>query len=173
MLHRMSVGQVLPFTSGGDFTIFKYVANLSREELESKVGYEKGRMKLGGIIAVMSQESLSKLNKDKFTLGASSRWSRSRAAAKWAPEFMTRSDGTMEPNAIEGKLRLENQDVDKIKEKVVKFFKNQGDKLPAKVFPDWKHEAGMDYPSAIGVGLPQFNLTEPANWVVARIILPI
>ena len=177
MLHNMTVGQALPFDAGGDFTIYKYVANLSRDEIENKVGYERGRMRYGGVIAVMSLRSLSKLQAVDFTLGASSRWSRSKAAAKWAPEFMTRSDGTMDHNAIEGKLGFEDgsntpQNLDLIKGKIIKFFQNGGYNLPAKIFPDWKHESGMDYPSAVGPGLPQFNLNNNARWVVARVILP-
>jgi len=161
----------------GDFTIYKYVEKLSRDELEDICGFHKGRLSRGAIVAVMHREDLEKLSTTDFTLGASTRWSRSAAAAPWAPaftKFEVNGKSRMEVNAIESALELEGKDVQGLKGKVLKFLKETklgGDgNLPAKVFPTWRHEDDMEYPSAKGAGVPQFKLHNKKRWVVQRIL---
>jgi hypothetical protein len=143
--------------------------------LPSRIGFHKGRMNEGAIIAVMHKPDLSALTIKDFSLGASNRWSRSAAAAPWAPEYtkfrnVGESYKRMNHDAIESVLASEGKDVDALKEKVLAFFKNGDSNFPAKVFPRWRHEDWMAYPSA-EVGVPQFKLHNKVHWVVRRIIL--
>lgn len=167
----LQVGQTLPWPARGDFTILRFVLELGRDELEDRVGYERGRLDLGAIIAVMLPADLAGLTTTDFTLGASTRWSRSSAAAPWAPKFAVLRDGRMHPNAIESKLAIDGKDPQAIKAKVLRFFRTKYLHSPAKVFPAWRHENGMEYPDAIGAGVPQFRLHNDKRWVVERIVL--
>lgn len=161
---------------GGDFTMYKYLAESGRAELEDKLGYHKGRLGKGAMVCVMFSENLASLTAGDFTLGASTRWSRSAAAAPWAPHFMQPLSAVpgeavqrMEPNAIEGALSLRGQDVTVLKNKVLAFFRTGDGNLPAKVFPLWDHEDWMTYPGA-EAGVPQFQLQKSVSWIVKRIV---
>src|SRR4051794_20531308 len=82
-----TLGGLLEWTAAGDFTIYGHIAYLGHDELEDKIGYHKGRLDRGAIVAVIFAPELDVLSTHDFTLGASTRWSRSAAAAKWAPEY--------------------------------------------------------------------------------------
>ena len=157
----------------GDFTVYRYVKGATREELENKVGFHKGRMDQGAIIAVIYKPDLLALTTSDFTLGASSRWSRSSAAAPWAPEFTKitkgKHAGQMEVNAIESALTLRGQDVDALKKKVLHYFQTGKDAFPAKVFPNFKHEEWMTYPDSES-GIPQFRLHKEVHWVLKEVV---
>lgn len=170
-------GSALPWKAGGDFTIYRQVKTMGLAELESKVGYHKGRLSNGAILAVMASDDIAALASSDFTLGASSRWSRSQAAAPWAPEFTKFSHAgsgemRMEVNAIESRLALEGKDPQALKDKVIRFFRLGGDNRPAKVFPNDRHEDWMTYPNAEEVGIPQFRLHNAKSWVVMRVFGP-
>lgn len=77
----------------------------------------------------------------------------------------------MAPNAIESTLTLRGQDVQELKEKVLAYMKRGEGNAPAKVFPNWTHEKGLEYPDA-EIGLPQFQLHNKFKWVVMRNIAP-
>ncbi len=113
------------------------------------------------------------LTTSDFTLGASNRWSRSGAAAPWAPEFTKIAcpgkPDRMEANAIESALTVRGQDVPALKEKVLAYFKTGELRLPAKVFPRWTHEDWMEYPST-EVGIPQFKLHKKVRWVIREVV---
>jgi hypothetical protein len=144
---------------------------LDRDTLEDRLGFHKGRLDHGAVVAVMFEPDLNKLATTDFTLGASTRWSRSRSSAPWAPEYAHgRNGGRMEPNAVESAKALEGSDVQALKKKVLAFMKRSDGNAPAKVFPFWLHEKGMEYPDA-EVGLPQFQLHNKVNWVVTRVML--
>jgi hypothetical protein len=155
--------------ASGDFTFYRYIKALSHEQLESKLGFQPGRLSRGAAIAVMTAASIDSLQSFDFILGASTRWSRSSAAAPWAPDFAIRADGTMQPNAIESRLALDGKDPQALKNKIIAFMKLARENRPAKVFPAWRHEEGMLYPDAIGAGLPQFRLINARRWVVVRV----
>lgn len=165
---------LLEFTARGDFTMYKYLADLGREELENKIGFHRGRMDRGAIIAIMYRPDLDSMSTSGFSLGASSRWSRSSAAASWAPEYTKfqvsgQDQRRMEDNAIEQVLTLRGQDVDGLKRKILAFFKTSAENAPAKVFPLWQHENWMEYPGT-EVGVPQFKLHSNVHWVIKHII---
>jgi hypothetical protein len=173
-----TLGGLLEWASDGDFTIYRHVSNLGHEELEDKIGFHKGRLDQGAIVAVIFRPDLDFLSTQDFTLGASSRWSRSAAAAKWAPEYtklpleseQEKGEEKMQPNAIEQALFLKGQHPNELKSKVLAFFKTGGENTPAKVFPLQQHKAGMTYPSPNGAGVPQFMLLKKVHWVIKRII---
>jgi hypothetical protein len=149
----------------GDFTIYRFVKNMPRDVLEKKLGFERGLLADGAILAQMDRESLSGLTIADFSLGASTRWSRSSAAAPWAPDYVKHSDGTMAHDAIEARLRSRGEDVDALKSKVLKYFQTASDGVPAKVFPKRK---GEHYPNADGGGVPQFKLLVPKGWTAVK-----
>lgn len=157
----------------GDFTMYRYLKGASRAELEDKIGFHKGRMDQGAIIATIYRSDLLELTTNDFTLGASSRWSRSSAAAPWAPEFTKimhgEHQGRMEVNAIESALTLRGQDVPALKATVLAFFKTNAYYLPAKVFPLLRHEDCMRYPDA-ETGVPQFRLHREVRWIVRQVV---
>lgn len=157
----------------GDFTMYRYLKGASRAELEDKVGFHKGRMDQGALIATIYEPDLLKLTTSDFTLGASTRWSRSSAAAPWAPEFtkITHGEhqGRMEVNAIESTMTLRGQDVPALKAKILAFFKTNEQFLPAKVFPLFRHKDWMRYPDA-EIGVPQFMLHREVHWVVRQVV---
>jgi hypothetical protein len=168
------IESILDFTAAGDFTMYHHLAGSGREELEHNLGFHEGRMSKGAIIAVMYKPDLNALTSSDFSLGASTRWSRSCAAAPWAPEFTKfhtsrGSHNRMEANAIESALALRGQDVFALRKKVLAFFKSSEKNMPAKVFPLWEHEDWMTYPSP-EVGVPQFRLHNKVHWVVKHIV---
>lgn len=170
----MKMGEaLLECQAEGDFTIYRYLKGASRAELENKLGFHRGRMDQGAIIATIYRPDLLALTTADFTLGASSRWSRSSAAAPWAPEFTKINEGgyagRMEVNAIESALALRGQNVDALKQKILRFFQTGEHVLPAKVFPLFRHEDWMTYPSA-EVGVPQFKLHKKVHWVIKQIV---
>jgi hypothetical protein len=170
-----TINGLLEFTAKGDFTMYKHLEGLGRDELEDKIGFHKGRMDEGAIIAVIYKPDLDTLTTSDFTFGASSRWSRSSAAAHWAPEYTkfqkeNEDYERMEDNAIESALALRGQDVEALKKKTLNFFKTAEKYTPAKVFPIWQHEDWMEYPSA-KIGVPQFKLHNKVHWVIKQIIL--
>jgi hypothetical protein len=57
----------------GDFTLLKYVANMSGQDRERTIGYEKGRLKAGFLIVALSEDE--SIAPDDFELKASTRWS--------------------------------------------------------------------------------------------------
>lgn len=158
----------------GDFTWFQFVKSFDRDELEDRCGFHKGRLRFGAAIAVITQESLASLSAASFELGASTRWSRSAAAAPWAPQSCIirggDKDGRMNSNAVEVKKANEGQDVNLLKARVVQFFNTKGDHLPAKVIPFWVDKDDCSYPNAIGAGIPQFKMLQPVKWEVVRLV---
>lgn len=164
---------MIEYSAAGDFTMYRFLNGAGRDELENKVGFHKGRMDKGALIATIYRPDLLVLTTSDFTLGASSRWSRSSAAAAWAPEYTkftcAGKPDRMEVNAIESALTLRGQDVNALKEKVLAFFKTREHHLPAKVFPSSSHEDWMEYPSA-EVGIPQFKLHKKVRWVIRQVI---
>lgn len=158
--------------ASGDFTLFNCVSKLDRDELESRLGFHKGRLDRGAILAVMFKPDLDRLVCMDFIFSASTRWSRSSSAAPWAPEFATFSlngESRMEDNAIESLLALRGQNIPILKEKALRRMRENFEMLaPAKVFPVWRHEDGMEYPSA-EFGVPQFKLLKEVHWVVKRV----
>jgi hypothetical protein len=160
------------FDQAGDFTFYKFIADLNRADLEDRCGFDKGRLDCGAAVAVMAERELGQLTTADFTLGASTRWSRSRASAPWAPEFVTTDQsGTqrMQADAIESALALRGQNVLLLKEKVLNFMKRGKENVPAKVFPAWAHSPELRYPDA-QIGVPQLQLQKKLHWVVMRII---
>lgn len=159
----------------GDFTIYRYLKGAGRMALENKVGFHQGRMDQGAIIATIYRPDLLALTTSDFTLGGSTRWSRSCAAAPWAPDFTKITEGVhagrMEVNAIESALAMRGKDVHALKEKVLTFFKSDENSSPAKVFPLFRHEDWMSYPSP-EVGVPQFMLHRDVRWVVKQVVEP-
>jgi hypothetical protein len=149
----------------GDFTMFKYVKDLSPTQLEDKIGFQHGRLADGALILLLAPEET--IAAEDFGLGASSRWSRSQAAALWAPQYVINPDGTMPSNAIEVALRERGQDVAALKEKVAKFFSLSKDNRPAKIRPR-AHRLGDEYPNATGSGVPQFKLIKPKKFIDVR-----
>ena len=137
----------------GDFTMLKYVINLSASELERTLGFAAGRLQSGyRLIMLARNESISE---EDFDLNASTRWSHG-AVGNPDPE----EQGTN----IEKLLNARGQNVLALKLKVVAFFAKGGGNTPAKILPNLVHKDGMQYPDATALGagvrswVPQFTL---------------
>lgn len=135
----------------GCFTIYKYIKNLNRKDLERALGFHNGRLDSGFKVVVLAPGYI--LNINDFDLGASTRWSGGKIA----------KDG----EGIESLLCARGQDINLLKKQVMeRWFSKDGDYRPAKVLPNLKHEAGMEYPNAEALGLgipsgvPQFVMKE-------------
>ena len=171
---------IRPWRRGGDFTLWRYVADLSPRALELSLGLHPGRLDQGAVLCTIYPGDLDGLTIGDFSLGASTRWSRSSAAAPWAPGYATfqglihgETRRLMEPNAVESKLALGGLDIDELRRKALKHFRKDRQFTPAKLFPIHRHDGQCDYPDAPeGWALPQFRLHNPMRWVVRRRIAP-
>jgi hypothetical protein len=153
----------------GDFTILKYVKDISRDDLEDRCGYERGRLDDGATIIVL--DGLEKMTPSDFELGASTRWSRSSAAAPWAPWYVVDpSTNLMTSNAIEIALSDRGKNVWDLKTKVSNFFNKGGDNRPAKIIPR-RHRFGDQYPDAIWLAVPQFKLINRKRFVEFKVVM--
>jgi hypothetical protein len=61
-----SLGQILPWEAKGDFTFYKYISTLDRNQLEDKLGFHKGRLKRGAVIVVMYCARLASFDDHRF-----------------------------------------------------------------------------------------------------------
>jgi|LakMenEpi03Aug12_release.lakeMendotaPanAssembly.Ray.scaffolds.fasta_scaffold1082435_2 hypothetical protein len=59
--------------ASGDFTLFNCVSKLDRDELESRLGFHKGRLDRGAILTVMFKPDLDRLVNTDFVFSASTR----------------------------------------------------------------------------------------------------
>ncbi len=150
-------------TITGDFTLLKYVATLSRGELERTVGFDKGRLHSGFTIVALAGDEV--ISPEDFELKGSTRWSGGIIKSP-SPEAQGQ-----DINAI---LDARGQDVATLKQRVAEFFARRGGNTPAKVLPNLRHTPGLEYPDAealgpgIRSGVPQFKLINARRFVIVR-----
>lgn len=148
----------------GNFTTARFILGFSSSDLERIVGFESGRLSSGYIIVSLAAGEVIRPN--DLELKASTRWSGGQVG----------SPGSTDKKEIEDLIKLRNQDVGHLKEKVCAFFAARGRNTPAKVIPRVPHSPGMLYPDAealepgIRTGVPQFNLIVEKRFVVVEVV---
>ena len=158
-----SVGDVLKQVKG-NFTILKFIKDLSAPALERTLGFDAGRLSSGFILVALAENEI--LRPEEIELKASTRWSGG----------MVGLEGLVPKRDMETVLSDRGQNPLLLREKVCDFLSRRGPNTPAKIIPNLSHTDGMNYPDAealgpgIRSGVPQFNLRVYKRFVVLKIL---